>query len=149
MQLLSNKTNIIPLPKRTEYSYTEIILFSLNFSFKKLRRRKILFSLQYVNDFLVKVPNAILGRTFKRRFILYGPNELIFRVLRDLLYLRQPNIHTGKGMRLHRAIYHVKPRRKKKVKKFKLNIMLNLEEKKKVKKFKLNIMLNLEEKKKS
>jgi len=114
MRILSNKTNIIPLPKRIEYSYTEIILFSLNFSFKKLRRQKILFSLQYANDFLVKVPNGILGRTFKRRFILYGPNELIFRVLHNLLYLRQPNIHTGKGMRLHRAIYHVKPRRKKK-----------------------------------
>jgi hypothetical protein len=112
--LLSNKAIILPLPKLTEYTYTEIILFSLNFSFKKKRRQKILFSLQYSNDFLVKLPDGILGRTFKRRFVLYGPTILIFRVLDNLLSLRLPDIHTGKGMRLRKAKYHVKPRRKKK-----------------------------------
>lgn len=96
------------------YTYVELIVFGLNYSFRRLSRRKVRLNLQYGHHFNVNVPITVIGRIFKRRLTLYGNNDVLMRFLKTLILLRYPNAHTGKGLRLRSLPYKVKPGKERK-----------------------------------
>lgn len=108
----STKVNIISKP--AVYSYLEFILFGLNYSFRRLSRRKIRFNLQYGDHFNVLLPTSVIGRVYKRRVVLFGNVAILKRWISTIMLLRFPNSHTGKGLRLRTIGYRVKPGKERK-----------------------------------
>lgn len=100
---------IIPLQKVAKYSYAQLILYGLNYSFKKIRNRKILLNLHYSYVFGFKLPPTIIGRVYKRRFVIFGEKLFLLQFIKELVQLRKGNIYTGKGFRLRTLPYRVKP----------------------------------------
>jgi len=89
--------------------HAQIILFGLNYSFRKIQKRKILLNLQFANKFTLPIPNGIIVRTFKRRLSLFGQESILKSLILGLRNLRQPNIYTGKGVRIKSFSYRTKP----------------------------------------
>lgn len=54
----SNKINF--LSKKPQFVYTQIVLFGLNYSFKKMRSHTILLNLQYAQIFSITLPKTLL-----------------------------------------------------------------------------------------
>lgn len=104
--------NIISKP--ATISYVELILFGLNYSFRRLSRRNIRFNLQYGDHFNILLPTSIIGRVYKRRVVLFGNSHVLKRWISTLMLLRYPNAHTGKGLRLRSLSYKVKPGKERK-----------------------------------
>jgi len=95
--------------KLQDFSYVEVILLGLNYSFTRLTRHDIELNLQYGDSFNVKLPVSVMGRVYKRRLVLFGNILILKRWIYTLMLLRYPNAHTGKGLRLRLLPYHVKP----------------------------------------
>jgi hypothetical protein len=110
--------NFIPkfslIPKPSTSNYVELILFGLNYSFRRLSRRNVRFNLQYGHHFNVNLPNSVTGRIYKRRLVVYGNNDILQPWLQTTMLLRYPNSHTGKGLRLRSLPYNVKPGKERK-----------------------------------
>jgi len=102
------------ISKPIAFSYTELILFGLNYSFRRLSRHKIRFNLQYGDHFNIILPTGVIGRVYKRRLVLFGSNLILKHWLFTLSALRYPNAHTGKGLRLRALPYRVKPGKERK-----------------------------------
>ncbi len=113
--MIFNNTKLhTSITKKNHYTYVELILFGLNYSFRRLSRYKIRFNLQYGDHFNILLPKQILGRVFKRRVVLFGNNAVLKKWLSLLMLLRYPNAHTGKGLRIRKNPYRVKPGKERK-----------------------------------
>jgi len=102
-------SRIISPKKHTNYAYFQIILFGLNYSFKRIRGRRIVLNLQYAYNFGFRLPHTFIARIYKRRFVLYSEKQLLLMFINELVEMRKPNIYTGKGLRLRSLPYRVKP----------------------------------------
>jgi len=102
-------SQVLRLTRPIKYAYSQIILFGLNFSFTRKRGRKIILNLQYAYNFGFRLPHTFVARIYKRRFVLYADKLSLLRFIKELVEMRQPNIYTGKGLRLRSLPYRVKP----------------------------------------
>lgn len=106
--IFNNTSTYNIIAKPTKFCYMELILFGLNYSFRRLSRRNIRFNLQYGDHFNVLLPISVIGRVYKRRLVLFGNNSILKRWISTVMLLRFPNAHTGKGLRLRTLSYKVK-----------------------------------------
>jgi ribosomal protein L6P/L9E len=107
--MFTNHQNILYPKKTIQYAYSQIILFGFNYSFKRLRNRKILLNLQYSYNSRLRIPSTLVARIYKRRLVLYGEKLQLLSFIKELVELRNPNIYTGKGIRLRTLPYRRKP----------------------------------------
>jgi len=104
-----SSSKIIPLKKSSKFTYAQLILYGLNYSFKRIRYRNIVLNLHYSYLFKFKLPHTIIGRVYKRRCVIFGEKLMLLQFIKDLVDLRKGNIYTGKGFRLRTLPYRVKP----------------------------------------
>jgi len=99
------------LPKKVIHQsiYVQLVLFGLNYSFKRVRGRKICLNLQYAFNQGFRLPPGLVARVYKRRLVLFGTTIILMHLVRALINLRTPNIYTGKGLRLRKERYLIKP----------------------------------------
>jgi len=107
--MFTSIAKIIPTKQVYSHVYSQIILFGLNYSFKRIRGRKIVLNMQYAYNYTLRLPRSFVGRIYKRRFVLFGEKLTLRRFIKELVKIRKPNIYTGKGLRLRTIPYHVKP----------------------------------------
>lgn len=107
--MFTNTLNVLCPKKKLEYAYSQIILFGFNYSFKRLRKRKIILVLQYSYNAGLRIPNTFVVRLYKRRLVLHGEKFLLLQFIKEIVELRKPNIYTGKGLRLRTLPYRLKP----------------------------------------
>jgi len=107
--MFASTARIISPRRINSYAYSQIILLGLNYSFKRIRGRKIILNLQYAYNFGFRLPRSFIARIYKRRFVLYGEKLKLLMFIKELVEMRKPNIYTGKGLRLRRLPYRVKP----------------------------------------
>jgi len=71
------------LPKKPIFVYTQIVLFGLNYSFKKHKFSTIILNLQYAQIFSITLPKTFVARVYKRRLILFGPIIQLVNLLKN------------------------------------------------------------------
>jgi len=107
--MFTSNLNLIYPKKTIQYTYSQIILFGFNYSFKRKRSRRIILNLQYSYKHVLHIPHAFVARAYKRRFVLYGEKLQMLQYLKELVELRKPDTYTGKGVRLRILPYRRKP----------------------------------------
>jgi len=107
--MFASTSRIISPRRKNSYAYSQIILFGLNYSFKRIRGRKIVLNLQYAYNYAIRLPHPFVARIYKRRFVLFGDKLKLLMFIKELVENRKPNIYTGKGLRLKSLPYRVKP----------------------------------------
>jgi len=96
-------------PRRIKVMRITNYTVGIKLLFKRIRGRKIILNLQYAYNFGFRLPRSFIARIYKRRFVLYGEKLKLLMFIKELVEMRKPNIYTGKGLRLRRLPYRVKP----------------------------------------
>lgn len=114
MFLKNRRKNVSFKDNDVNYGYAQIIIFGLNYSFKRVYRwgsrlPQIKLCLQFSYDYLLHIPEGIVALAFKRRLVLYGNKRVLLSFIKKFTAFRAPNIYTGKGLRFKSLPFHKKP----------------------------------------
>lgn len=69
----------------------------------------MLLNLQYSYNLKLRAPSHIMGRIFKRRYVIFGENLQLVQFMQEFSQIRSPNTYTGKGVRLRTVPFRLKP----------------------------------------
>jgi ribosomal protein L6P/L9E len=115
MIFLENRKKYISFKEnKLNYKYAQIIIWGLNFSFRKMlwgggNLHKIELRLDYSYNMAFELPKGIVVRLFKRRLVFYGHTRILVAFINKFTSLRSPNIYTCKGLRYRPWAFRKKP----------------------------------------
>lgn len=107
--IFTNIRKIARQPLKDSFIYSQVIVLTQIYRFKRFPLQKISVNVQYSKKVWFQAPSGLLFKVYKHRLVMFGRKLILNRFLKEFQRLRPPSSYTAQGLQLKPSRYRVKP----------------------------------------